>query len=163
MESESYTGVAMGSGGRVGGSSLPFDFRINYYSTDEDVQRLATLLKEKGQDDLRRALEKLDAGRINPVGSVGNTIAIARKRQQGKETIITIVTARYMSFGELTRSSRSIDYPFGFLRVTLNEKGEGTGKIIGAAKLRFDKKKGHYEIESYGNQYVRATNVRPNR
>lgn len=163
IEPEAYTAVAMGTGGRVGASAIPFDFRITSYATDEEVDRLATLLKEKGQDDLRLALEKLDAGRINPVGSVGNTIAIARKRRQGSTTIITIITARYMSFGELTRSSRSIDYPFGFLRVTLNEKGEGTGKIIGAAKLRFDKKKGHYEIESYGNQYVKAANVRPNK
>jgi hypothetical protein len=32
---------------------------------------------------------------------------------------------------------------------------------MAAAKIRFDKKKGQYEIESYGNQYITATNVRP--
>jgi hypothetical protein len=32
-----------------------------------------------------------------------------------------------------------------------------------AAKIKFDKKKGHYEIESFGNQYVKAVNVRPSR
>ena len=32
---------------------------------------------------------------------------------------------------------------------------------MAAAKIRFDKKKGQYEIESYGNQYIKATNVRP--
>jgi len=31
---------------------------------------------------------------------------------------------------------------------------------MAAAKIRFDQKKGHYEIYSYGNQYV---NVRPSR
>lgn len=30
-----------------------------------------------------------------------------------------------------------------------------------AAKIRFDKKKGQYEIESYGNQYIKVANVRP--
>jgi hypothetical protein len=39
--------------------------------------------------------------------------------------------------------------------------GKGTGQIMAAAKIRFDKKKGQYEIESYGNQYIKATNVRP--
>jgi hypothetical protein len=29
-----------------------------------------------------------------------------------------------------------------------------------APKIRFDKKKGTYEIESYGDQYIKATNVR---
>lgn len=85
---------------------------------------------------------------------------MARKRQQGKDTIITIVTARVMPFIELYNSGRSTDYPFGFLQVKLDEKNEGTGQIMAAAKIRFDKKKGHYEIESYGNQYIKAVNIR---
>jgi len=163
MQPEAYTAVAVGTGGAAGGKTIPFDFRVTYYATDQDIERLATILREKGRDALRSAMEKLNAGRINPVGTVGNQIAVARKRQQGNVTIITIVTARDMSFAELYRSNRSVDYPFGFLQVKLNEKGEGTGQVIGAAKIRFDKKKGKYEIESYGNQYVKVANVRPNK
>jgi len=94
-------------------------------------------------------------------GTVGNQLAVARKRQEGSETIITVVTARNMSFVELYRGGRTTDYPFGFLQVKLNEKSEGNGQIMVTAKIRFDKKKGHYEIESYGNQYIKAVNVRP--
>jgi hypothetical protein len=158
---EAYSGVAIGTGGSVGGKTIQFDFRITGYTTDEEVQKFAQLVKEKGTDALRRALEKEDKGRINAVGSTGNQIAVARKRQQGPDTIITIVTARIMPFGELYNNGRSTDYPFGFLQVKLNDKGEGTGQIMAAAKIRFDKKKGKYEIESYGNQYIKATNVRP--
>jgi hypothetical protein len=158
---EAYSGVAMGTGGSVGGKTIQFDFRINQYTTDEEVQKFAQLVKEKGTDALRRALEKEDKGRINAVGSTGNQIAVARKRQQGPDTIITIVTARTMPFVELYNNGRTTDYPFGFLQVTLNAKGEGTGQIMAAAKIRFDKKKEKYEIESFGNQYIKATNVRP--
>jgi hypothetical protein len=158
---DAYSGVAMGTGGSVGGKTIQFDFRINQYTTDEDVQKFAQLVKEKGTDALRRALEKEDKGRINAVGSTGNQIAVARKRQQGADTIITIVTARTMPFVELYNNGRTTDYPFGFLQVTLNAKGEGTGQIMAAAKIRFDKKKEKYEIESFGNQYIKATNVRP--
>jgi hypothetical protein len=158
---EAYSGVAMGTGGSVGGKSVHFDFRIAQYTTDEEVQNFAQLVKDKGTDALRRALEKEDKGRISAVGSTGNQIAVARKRQQGSDTIITIVTARTMPFIELYNNGRTTDYPFGFLQVTLNAKGEGTGQIMAAAKIRFDKKKGNYEIESYGNQYIKATNVRP--
>ena len=158
---DAYSGVAIGTGGSAGGKSIGFDFRVTRYTTDEEVDQLATLLKEKGPDALRRAMEKLDVGRINPTGSTGNQIAVARKRQEGSDTIITIVTARIMPFAELYRGGRTTDYPFGFLQVKLNEKGEGSGQIMVAAKIRFDKKKGHYEIESYGNQYIKATNVRP--
>ncbi len=158
---EAYSGVAIGTGGSVGGKTLQFDFRITSWTTDAEVQQFAQLVKEKGTDALRSALEKEDKGRINVVGSTGNQIAVARKRQVGANTIITIVTARSMSFRELYNNGRSRDYPFGYLQVTLNEKDEGTGQIMGAAKIRFDKKKNEYQIESYGNQYIKATNVRP--
>ena len=63
---------------------------------------------------------------------------------------------------QLYNGGRTTDYALGFLQVKLNDKGEGSGEIMAAAKIRFDKKKGHYEIESYGNQYIKAVNVRPN-
>jgi hypothetical protein len=158
---EGYSAVAMGTGGSMGGKTMSFDFRITEYTSDVEVQKFAELLKESGPDALRRALEKEDKGRLSPVGRVGNQIAVARKRQQGSETIITIVTARTMPFIELYGGGRSTDYQFGFLQVKLNEKGEGLGNIMAACKIRFDKKKGKYEIESYGNQYIKAVNVRP--
>jgi hypothetical protein len=163
MAPEAYTGVAIGTGGTVGGKSASFDFRITSYTTDQEVQDFAQLLKDKGQDALTSALEKQNKGRINLVGTTGNDIAVARKRQQGEKTIITIVTARRMSFGELYNSGRSVDYPFGYIQVTLDASGKGTGQIMAAAKIRFNKKSGQYEIESFGNQYIKATNVRPNR
>lgn len=158
---EAYSAVAMGTGGAAGGKSISFDFRVSRFTSDEEVDQLAELLKQKGPDALRRSMEKLDVGRVNPVGSTGNQIAVARKKQVGSETVITIVTARIMPFVELYHNGRSRDYPFGFLQVKLNDKGEGNGQILVAAKIRFDKKKAHYEIESYGNQYIKAVNVRP--
>jgi len=158
---EAYSGVAMGTGGSVGGKTIQFDFRITQYTTDEEVQNFAQLVKDKGTDALRRALEKEDKGRINVVGSTGNQIAVARKRQQGSDTIITIVTARTMPFIELYNNGRTTDYPFGYLQVKLDANGQGTGQIMAAARIRFDKKKGQYEIESFGNQYIKATNIRP--
>jgi hypothetical protein len=160
---EAYSGVAIGTGGSVGGKTIQFDFRITQYTTDEEVQNFAQLVKDKGTDALRRALEKEDKGRISAVGSTGNQIAVARKRQEGSETILTIVTARNMPFLELYNNGRTTDYPFGFLQVKLDAKGIGTGQIMAAAKIRFDKKKGQYQIESFGNQYIKATNVRPSK
>jgi hypothetical protein len=157
---EHYSGVAIGTGGSVGGKSMQFDFRITRYTTDEELDKYAEILKEKGQEALRRALEKIDVGRLSPVGRTGNQIAVARKRQDGSETVITIVTARTMPFIELYQGGRSTDYPFGFLQVKLNEKGQGAGQIMAAAKIRFNKKSGGYELESFGNQYIKAVNIR---
>ena len=160
---EAYSAVAMGTGGAVGGKTMGFDIRITRYNTDQEIQHFAELLKANGPDSLRKALEKEDVGRVSPTGSVGNQIALARKRQDGPDTIITIVTARILPFTELYRGGRSTDYQFGYAQLKLNGKGPGIGTIMAAAKIRFDKKKGQYEIESYGNQYIKATNVRPMR
>ena len=160
---EAYSGVAIGTGGSVGSKSIQFDFRITQYTTDQEVQNFAQLVKEKGTDALRRALEKEDKGRIAAVGSTGNQIAVARKRQEGSNTIITIVTARTMPFMELYNNGRTTDYPFGYLQVKLDANGQGTGQIMAAARIRFDKKAGQYQIESFGNQYIKATNVRPSK
>ena len=158
---EAYSGVAIGTGGAVGGRSMQFDFRITRYTTDEELEGFAKIVREKGTDALRRELEKPDIGGVNLVGRTSNPIAVARKRQEGADTVITIVTARNMPFIELYKNGRTTDYPFGYMQVRLNEKGVGTGQIMAAARIRFDKKKGNYEIESYGNQYIKATNVRP--
>ena len=163
MAPEAYTGVAIGTGGAFAGRSVSFDFRITSYTTDEELASFAQLVKDKGQDALTDTLWKQDKGRINLVGTTGNDIAVARKRQVGDKTIITIVTVRKMSFGELYNSGRSTDYPFGYLQVTLDATGKGTGQIMAAAKISFNKKSGQYEIESFGNQYIKATNVRPNK
>ena len=114
---EAYTGVAVGTGGTVGGKSIQFDFRITQYNTDDDIKKFAQLLQDKGTDALRRALEKENKGRIAVVGSTGTQIAIARKRTQGADTIITIITPRILPFAELYNNGRSTTYPFGYLQV----------------------------------------------
>ena len=163
VSAEAYSGTAIGTGGSVGGKTIQFNFRITQYTTDEEVQNFAQLVKDKGTDGLRRALEKEDKGRINAVGSTGNQIAVARKRQEGSDTIVTIVTARTMPFMELYNNGRTTDYPFGYLQVKLDANGQGTGQIMAAARIRFDKKKGEYQIESFGDQYLKATNIRPSK
>ncbi len=157
---ENYSAVAMGTGGSVGGRTIMFSLRITDYMSDAELNKYAELLKEGGQDALRKALEKLDMGQLSPTGRTGNTIAIARKRQIGSQTVLTIVTARVMPFIELYSAGRSTDYPFGLMRISFNEKGEGTGQVMAAAKIRFNKKKNEYEIESYGNQYIKIVNAR---
>jgi hypothetical protein len=160
---DAYTFVAISTGGSTGGRSASFDFRITRYTTDQEIEELGNILKSQGQDGLRRAMEKLDVGRINLVGKTGTQISVARKRQTPDGTILTIVTPRNMSFAELYNNGRSVDYPFGYVRFTLNEKGEGTGQIMAATKITFNKKKDQVELESFGNQYLKAANVRPNK
>src|SRR5207302_9714580 len=68
---EAYSAVALGTGGSVGGKTMSFNFRVTTYTTGEELENLAQLVKDKGTDALRRTSEKEDRGRINPVPSTG--------------------------------------------------------------------------------------------
>jgi hypothetical protein len=160
-QAESYTGQIVT--GSTSAQQIQFTFTITKYTTDAELKDLAAILKDKGQDALIEAMKKLEAGRIYKMGDTGNEIAVAEKSQSGKDTIITMATARRISVTELSRQAKHADYPLGFLQVTLNEKGEGTGKMMTAAKIKFNEKKGHWEIEPYGTGYTKVTNVRPNK
>ena len=156
-----YSAVWAVVGGSAGGSTVSIDIRVNRYNTDEEIKNYADLLVDSGPSGLRRALEKEDVGQFSPVGHVGTPIAIARRLKKGDKTIVRIVTARYMSFTELRNSGRSVDYPYTILELVLDKDGKGTGTAMGAAKIRFDKKKNIYEIESFqhGTAYNKLLNV----
>jgi hypothetical protein len=145
---DQYSAVWAVVGGAAGGTTVPINIYINRYNTDAEIQNFADLVKAKGTDALRSALEKEDVGQLGGTGRVGVPIAIARKLINGKKTIIRIITARNLSFVEIRYMGRSTDYPFTFLQLDLDASGNGTGTAIGAAKIKFNKKKNTYEIES---------------
>ncbi len=159
---EFYSAVWAGVGGSLGGSTMPINIRINRFNTDEEIKKYAAILAKDGPDRLRRVLEDEDVGQVSPVGRVGTPLAIARKLRKGDKIIVRVATARNMSFVELRRSGRSTDYPYTILELVLDENGQGMGTAIGAAKIRFDKKKNTYEIESFqhGTAYNKLLNVR---
>jgi hypothetical protein len=159
---EHYSAVWAVTGGRAGGTTVPIDIRINRYNTNEEISQYAALLVNSGPSGLRSALEKQDIGQCSPVGKVGTPLAVARKLENGDKTEIRVVTLRIMSFAELRNGGRSVDYPYTMLDLVIDKDGRGAGTAIGAAKVRFDKKKNVYEIESFrhGPDYNKLLNVR---
>jgi len=159
---EQFSAVWAVVGGSAGGKTVPIDIRINRYATDEEIKNFADILVEGGQGRLREALEKEDVGQLSATGQVGIPIAIARKSVQGDKTIIRIVTARTLSFAELRYSGRSVDYPFTILQLEVDREGKGAGTAIGAASIKFNKKKNTYVVESFqhGTAYNKLINVK---
>ncbi len=141
------------------GRSMNIDIRIDRHTTDEEVAEYIAILKEKGQDQLRRTLEKADVGSISPAAAVGTDLAIARVFETPEGKVIRLVTARQMRFLELYHGGRSTDYPFTIVEIRLNKEGKGEGAIMGGTQIRFNKE-GKLEIESFGNQYAKLVNVR---
>jgi len=160
-QDEAYTASARMSKD-TGGGLVQFNFTITKWATQDEIKRLGAILKDQGQDALLAELKKLDAGRIRRPNDTGVAIAVAEKSQHEGKTIITLIAARQMSLSETNRGrSTSANYPFGFLQVQLDDKGEGSGKMVTAAKIKYDKDGDAFRLDPFGNGATPVNNVKP--
>jgi hypothetical protein len=160
-QDEAYTASAQISKD-IGGGLVQFNFTITKWATQDEIKSLGAILKEKGEKALLDEMKKLDAGRIRRVGDTGIAIAVAEKSQHEGKTIITLIAARQMSLSEANKGrSTSTNYPFGFLQVQLDNKGEGSGKMVTAAKVKYDKEGDTFRLDPFGNGATPVNNVRP--
>lgn len=141
----------------VGGGTSPVMIHIDRYSADEQVQKLAGILRDKGPDALRDALWDLEAGYIRVGGGLGYPIAVARSRPAENGRVVRLMMDRPISFRESVSNSRSTDYPFGYIEINLDNNGKGEGRFFAAAKVTMTA--GTIDIESYSPQPLRLLGV----
>ena len=137
---------------------MQFRLQIDKYNTDEEVQEYLELLATEGQDELRDELTDIEVGRFIPSTQRGHDIAIARSFPHETGRIIRLVTARPLTFFEVTRTLRLQDHPFGVVELRLDEEGNGSGVVYAAARVEFNDE-GQLEIESYGTPPFSITSI----
>lgn len=123
----------------VGGVGLtPLTIRIQQWTSNEDHERMMGLLREKGQDAFLRALTDQDAvGSIATPTSLKYDFFYARQealKEGGRK--IFMITDRPMDFYERVNSTRSRDYPFTVIEMTLDKNGNGQGTLAQLVQLR---------------------------
>lgn len=143
-------GAVIGIGGRFAGRSRPFSLIVNSYTAPNQVRELNDALTRGGQDELLKALSKMDAGRIRIGTGVGVTVSavIAEPWDEG-DTKLTVFYERNLSFFELRYGARSRDYPVGYAEIFLDHNGKGEGTFIPAARVRL-KDGNTWEVEDFG-------------
>jgi hypothetical protein len=154
------TAVNMSGVGRAGVQTL--QIVIERWSTDEERKRLIDTLVEKGSDKLLDALDDIKprAGFIKTNRSLGWDIQFARLHElPGGGRRIVFGTDRPINFYEVRNNARSADYEFMLCEIRLGADGKGEGKLASAAKVTYDKEQQRVEIENYGQQPVRLTQV----
>ena len=127
-----------------------FTLRINKETSDDQAKENLSILQVDGQDKLLSTIRKEDVGTLSIGNGLARTVNVVRESQiDGKERIF-VVFERWMRFGELRGGYRSVDYPFGVIEMTVDERtGKGEGTYIAAAQIRWkkDKKSGQYQVE----------------
>ena len=85
---EQYSALLAAVGGMTSAGSASIDIWIDQFTSDEEVNASATLLKEKGMEALRRSVERKEVGRISIGSNPSIPIAIARSLPDGNNRII---------------------------------------------------------------------------
>jgi len=140
---------------------------IERWSSERERDELIATLKDKGSDALLRALQKLPrVGYIRRANgaTVGWDLHFARERklEDGGRQIV-LATDRPISAWEAMNRPRSMDYDFTLADIRFDGDGKGVGKLSVAAKIRTDKETGAIEIEDFGSEPVRLTDVQSSR
>ena len=119
------------------GRSGHIEFDIARWSTNAETDRLLGILEEQGQQALVNAFEKnLRVGTMRMAGQLGYDLRWAtRSPIPDGGTSIVLATDRRMSFAELRNQPRSVNYPFTWIQIHLNNDGEGEGTMSLVTKV----------------------------
>ena len=135
---------------------------ISRWSTDAEREALLTTLKEKGSGGLLDALTKQpESGFIKMPNTLGWTLFYTRQYQlpDGSRRVV-MATNRKLTFGEVSRQTRSAEYDFTLVEIHFpKDGGKGEGKLAAAAKVTFNKETQQIEIENYGTMPVELKDV----
>ena len=163
-------GQTMGSPERFVASAINMDrgaagtveIVVNRWSTNQERERLMSVMLERGPEKLLETLQKMPrAGYFRTPDSIGWDIHFTRRipLPDGGERVV-LITDRRIGFWEAANRPRSIDYPFTVIELRLNGDGEGEGKMSVATKIVADKENDIVTLENYGLQPVLLTNVK---
>lgn len=142
----------------LGGGLSQIRIQIEEYTTDAEAQAFVDLLADEGWQKLEDAFLDVEKGRIIGPNQRGYNIAFARSFPHETGRTIRLATARPLLFFESYRDTRSREYAFGIIELRLDEEGDGSGVVIGAAKAEFDDD-GRLSIESYGHPPLSISSI----
>jgi hypothetical protein len=161
---ETFSGTLVGIGGALAGRTVSFTLRLDGRTSRGVALRYAQLLRTKGQTALQRQLEHNDLGSFAVVGQVGKRVNFAYETATPEGRRITVLFERWLQFFELRYGTRSQDYPFSYLELSIDANGKGSGTFIGAAKVYFEKDDpSTLTVENFSTYPLRVVNVEVSR
>ncbi len=164
---ETFTGniLKYGSGRYTGIRTSSFTLILKSRTPDDQAKRNLEILQTDGQDKLLEAIRNEDLGRFSLSGELGRTINAVREVNVDGKRKIYAVFERWTEFAEVRGGYRSLDYPFGYIELTIDPRtGKGSGQYFAAAKIRWKNEKdsvgSHVEVEDYATFPAKLLNVK---
>jgi hypothetical protein len=159
---EVYRGNITYIGGPRGSVTDFFTLTINSYTAEAEVNRLTDLLKREGQDEFWKAVAKEKRGTIQIGSGLSRDLNAVWVTSTEEGRKISAIAERWLGFGELRRGARSVDYPFTYIELYVEEDGDVEGTLFPAARVRF-KGEQTIEVENFGIYPARLVNIKQRR
>jgi hypothetical protein len=159
---ERYNAVAVNLNGGAAATGIQrVLISIDRWSTAAEREKLLALFVAKGPDKLLDALQDNKS-----VGSLRLPNTLAWDLRYAFETPlpeggrrVVLATDRPISMREARDQPRSVDYPFTLIEIRFNKAGVGEGRMAYATKIVLSKDKKTVELENFGREPVRLSEV----
>lgn len=149
--------------GSSGSGSAFFTLTINNYTPEGEVAGILNALEKGGQDGLIKALGNEKRGTLQIGSRLGRDVQAVWVTQTEEGRKLSALSKRWQGFGELRRGARSLDYPFTYIEIFIEDDGgNGDGTLIPAARVR-SRGGNNIEIENFGIYPARLTNIKVRR
>lgn len=156
---EEFSAIAVNMAPGTTATTTPVEITIERWTSDAERDRLMTVLKEKGPDELLKVLQKEPkVGSIRTRESLAYDLRYARQLpgQDGGRRIV-LGTDRPIGFLEAQAGGQTLDYRFTLIELRVGPDGKGEGKLSIAARPEFND---HVlVIEDYAAEPVRLQDV----
>ena len=129
---ESYVGTVAVSGGKP----VPVKVTVREYTSDEKAFALAEKLHKDGQDAAAAEMKKADVGTVELEKSSFRA-AMIRQEKTAAGRIVRVVTEEPLHVGGHP-AAKAPAGTVGYLELTLDAAGAGTGRVLTAVKATFD-------------------------
>jgi hypothetical protein len=159
---EKFTAIAMSAGGPLTSPvATNLEIVIDRWSTAAERQRLLDSLKV-GQNAALEVMRDLPrVGYIRAPGNLGWDLHYAHQMpdEDGGRRIF-LGTDRPIGIAEELAQPRTIRYPFTFIEMRLDQRGDGEGKLSRATRVIRSADGRFVQLENYEVQPVELTEVR---
>ncbi len=143
---------------RAGGNRINVTFVADRFTSVEEAQQLADILRNGGQFTLQSALRGRSDGRIR-FGALERWVALVVAEPAGRGYRYLFLTPRQFEIHEKELGEESLNYPFGIAEFVVDGFGRGEGSLHVAAALSIDAD-GHIEIDDYDGEDARLENIK---
>jgi hypothetical protein len=156
-----FTAVALSTGGpRTSPVAAQLEIVIERWSTEAERHRLLDAMS-RGQSDMLDTLRDLPrAGYIRNPPRLAWDLHYAHSvaGEDGGQRIF-LATDRPIGIWEAINRPRTIDYPFTFIEMRVDEDGNGEGKLSRATRIIASEDGRYIQLERYATQPVELTEV----